>query len=128
MNPLITTIKSKFQTVLCIVLATLLTASYLSGSSDRTELEQVSKKLTEHVQLNERLSEQNLLLAEEAKTRPEKIITVVKEVDKEVCNGIVRQQLINNLPTKIPSKEVVDEKTVADIDDRLPDNLIKLLK
>lgn len=127
MNPLITTLKSKAQTLLCIVLATLLTVSYLSGSADRKELKQVSDKLTEHVQLNERLSEQNLTLAEEVKTRPEKLIPIVKEVEKEVCNGLVRQSLINTLPSKA-KKEVDDEKAVADIDDRLPDNLIQLLK
>lgn len=124
MNPIIATLKSKGLTLLCIVLATLLTVSYLSGKADRSELTSVQGKLLEHVQLNKRLSDQNLELAEEIKNKPAEYITIVKEVEKQVCNGIVKQQLINSLPSK---KEVTSENT-ANIDDRLPSDLIKLLK
>lgn len=125
MNPLITTLKSKAQTLLCIILATLLTVSYLSGKSDREQLELVSGKLTEHVQLNSRLSEQNLSLAQEIKDKPKEYITITKEVDGKVCDGRVLQEQIKSLPSK---KEVGNvEKTTAGIDDRLPTELIKLL-
>lgn len=124
MNPL-ATIKSKALNILCIVLTTLLIASYMSGKADREELSSVSEKLVKHVQLNERLSSQNLALVEEIKNKPTEYITITKEVDKEVCNGVVKQNMINSLPSK---KEVVNEETTADIDDRLPDNLLKLLK
>lgn len=125
MNPLITTLKSKVQTLLCIVLATLLTASYLTGKSDREVLRQVSDKLTEHVQLNSRLSEQNLSLALEIKNKPKEYITITKDVERQVCDGRVQQELIKSLPSR---KESVDEKNVADIDDHLPNDLLKLLK
>lgn len=127
MNALITTLKSKVQTILCIILATLLTVSYLSGKADRTELRQVSDKLTEHVLLNERLSKQNLELAQELKDKPAEYITIVKEVDRQVCTGLVKQQIINSLPKKEVAN-VANEKNIADIDDRLPDNIIQLLK
>ncbi|MNC18471.1 hypothetical protein D3C75_663720 [compost metagenome] len=124
MNPIIATLKSKGLTLLSIVLATLLTVSYLSGKADREQLTTTQGKLLEHVQLNKRLSDQNLELAEEIKNKPAEYITIVKEVEKQVCNGIVKQQLINSLPSK---KEVTSEHT-ANIDDRLPSDLIKLLK
>lgn len=125
MNP-ITLIKSKLQTLLCIVLATLLTVSYMSGRSDRAELTRVSGKLTEHVLLNERLSEQNLTLAEEIKNKPKEYITITRDVEKEVCNGRIKQELIKALPAK--KDDINAKKTTADIDDRLPDDLLKLLK
>jgi hypothetical protein len=108
-----------------VILATLLTVSYLSHRGDDKELTALTEKLTEHVQLNNRLSEQNLALASELKTKPIEFITITKEVDKEVCNGIVKQNLINAIPSK---KGSINEETTADIDDKLPTDLLKLLK
>lgn len=121
-------LKSKLQMIVLIVLLTLLSASYLSGKSDREKLEGVSEKLLEHVKLNKSLSDQNLALAEEIKNKPKEYITIVKEVDKEVCNGIVKQQLINSLKSKKETVNETDVQNTADIDDRLPTDLIQLLK
>lgn len=114
--------------IVLIVLLTLLSASYLSGKSDREKLEGVSEKLLEHVKLNKSLSDQNLALAEEIKNKPKEYITIVKEVDKEVCNGIVKQQMINSLKSKKETVNETDVQNTADIDDRLPTDLIQLLK
>jgi hypothetical protein len=100
----------------------------MSGKSDREELRVVSDKLVTHVRLNESLSEQNLLLLDEIKNKPVEYIKITKEVEKEICNGVVKQTLINELPSKPSKKDVINEETTADIDDRLPDNLLKLLK
>lgn len=127
MNPL-ATLKSKTLNILVIILTTLLIASYMSGKSDREELRVVSDKLVTHVRLNESLSEQNLLLLDEIKNKPVEYIKITKEVEKEICNGVVKQTLINELPSKPSKKDVINEETTADIDDRLPDNLLKLLK
>lgn len=121
-------LKSKLQMIVLIVLLTLLSASYLSGKSDREKLEGVSEKLLEHVKLNKSLSDQNLALAEEIKNKPKEYITIVKEVDKEVCNGIVKQQMINSLKSKKETVNETDVQNTADIDDRLPTDLIQLLK
>lgn len=121
-------LKSKLQLIACIVLATLLAASYLSNKSDQDELIDLREKVIEHVKLNKSLSEQNLSLAKELREKPKEYITITKDVDKEVCNGAVNKALINSLPSK---KGVVNEENVthtADIDDRLPTDLIKLLK
>lgn len=135
MNLILATLKSKGLSILCIVLATLLTISYLSGKADQAELIQVRGKLLEHVSLNERLSKQNLTLAEEVRTKPTQYIPIVKEVSKEVCNGVVRQQLINALPPTVSKKEIDNGNTTqsttrntANIDDQLPTSLIQLLK
>ena len=128
MNLILTTLKSKGLSILCIVLVTLLSVSYMSGKSDREALDIAQGKLLEHVTLNKRLSEQNLELANQIKNKPKEYIPIVKEVDKEVCNGVVKQQAINALLSK---KETVNEATkqnTADIDDRLPTDLLKLLK
>lgn len=123
---LIAAIKSKILSILCVVLFTALTTVYLSGSADRTELKDIRAKLVQHVELNESLSRQNLELAEEIRTKPTEYITITKEVEKEVCKGQVAQAMIKALPSK--RKEGVNEKVTADIDDRLPDDLLKLLK
>jgi hypothetical protein len=110
-------------------LATLLTASIISGKYDREARDTAQGKLLEHVTLNKRLSEQNLELANQIKNKPKEYIPIVKEVDKEVCNGVVKQQAINALLSS--KKETVNEATkqnTADIDDRLPTDLLKLLK
>jgi len=122
-------LKSKGLSILCIVLATLLTASVISGKYDREALDTAQVKLMEHVTLNKRLSEQNLELANEIKNKPKEYITIVKDIDKEVCNGVVKQQAINELLSS--KKETVNEdakQNTADIDDRLPNDLLKLLK
>lgn len=124
LNPM-TFLKSNLKNILCIVLATLLTVSYVTGKSDRTALDMANKKLTEHVQLNERLSSQNRDMAQELKDKPVAYIEVVKEVQTEICNGKIKQAAIEALPSK--KKEVGNVQTTVDIDDRLPDDLIRLL-
>ena len=127
---LIATIKSKGLSILCIILVTLLTVSVLSYNSNKKELENTQGQLLKHVQLNESLSKQNLDLAEEIKNKPKEYITITKEADKKLCDGLLIQQSINSLPSKT-KKEAVNENNVqniADIDDRLPTDLIKLLK
>lgn len=126
MNFLLTTIKSKLSTVICIILATLLIASYISGRSDRIKLDDVNSKLSEHVALNKRLSDENLKFAKELNEQPKQYIQVVKEVMNETCNGEVKQQLIESIATN--REQAISEKNTADIDDRLPASLIKLLK
>lgn len=129
MNLILAALKSKGLSILCIVLATLLTASVISGKYDREARDTAQGKLLEHVTLNKRLSEQNLELANDIKNKPKEYITIVKEVGKEVCNGVVKQQAINALLSS--KKETVNEATkqnTADIDDRLPTDLLKLLK
>lgn len=125
MNPL-ATVKSKILSILCILLFTTSGVFYWSGKSDRDELKEVREKLVQHVELNESLSRQNLALAEELKTKPIEYITITKEVEKEVCEGRIAQEKIKALQTK--RKEGVNEEVTADIDDRLPDELIRLLK
>lgn len=124
MNP-IAIIKSKGLSILCIVLTTLLLASHFSGKSTRNELDETKAKLIQHVSLNKKLSDENVKFARELNEAPKEYIEVVKEVMRESCNGEVKQQLIESLKTQ---RETVDEKNTADIDDKLPDDLIKLLK
>lgn len=124
MNP-IAIIKSKGLSILCIVLTTLLLASHFSSNSTRNELDETKAKLIQHVSLNKKLSDENVKFARELNEAPKEYIEVVKEVIRESCNGEVKQQLIESLKTQ---RETVDEKNTADIDDKLPDDLIKLLK
>ncbi len=122
---IVTTLKNKALLIAFVVLTSLLIVTYMSGKSDREELKLTSEKLLEHVTLNKRLSDENLRLVKELKEKPPEYITLTKEVMKEVCNGVVKQTLINSLPSK---KGNVNEEKVVDIDDRLPDDLIRLLK
>lgn len=118
-------IKSKLLGFICVVLITALSISYIAGRNDRMELTVLREKVIEHVALNEKLSAQNVTLLKEIKEKPTQYITVTKEVGKEVCNGAVTQAQIDAIPS---NKEMVDdEKNTADIDAKLPTNLIKLL-
>lgn len=123
---LLASLKSKGLLILCIVLGTLFVATYISGKDDRDELQQTRDKLLQHVTLNKSLSDENLRLTKEVKERPKEYIPLTKEMMSEVCKGSTKQELIKQLPST--KKEVVDDKTTVDIDDRLPADLIKLLQ
>lgn len=125
-SSLLMTIKSKAALVICIILSTLLTASYISGRSDRAELIEVRESLTTNVALNKRLSDENLKFAKELNEAPKEYIKIVKEVMNETCNGEVKQTLIESMATQRENN--VNEKVTADIDDNLPPNLILMLK
>lgn len=128
MNFLIS-LKSKALGILCIILITALTISVIEGNSNKTELTSLRTKYSDQVTMNERLSNQNLDLLDEIDKRPIEFINIVKEVQVEICNGRVQQELINALPSKKGNVNVEkDQANTADIDDRLPDDLIRLLK
>lgn len=122
---LIETLKSKGLLILCIILSTLLTVSYISGKDDKKLISEIQPALVRHIDLNKKLSDENLVLAKELSEAPQKYIPIVKEVEKEVCNGVVKQELIKALPSR---KEDVNEKNTADIDDKLPADLLIILK
>lgn len=122
-------LKSKALGILCIILITALTISVMEGNSSKTELTSLRTKYNEQVSLNERLSNQNLDLLDEIDKRPIEFINIVKEVQVEICNGRVQQELINALPSKKGNVNAEkDQANTADIDDRLPDDLLRLLK
>lgn len=125
MNSILATLKSKGLAVLCVILFTLLTTTYFSEQNSKEELEVAQAALIRHVGMNKRLSDENLELAKQIKEAPAIQIPIVKEVMTEVCNGVVKENLISSLPSK---KGNVNEEKTADIDDRLPANLIQLLK
>lgn len=125
MNSLLATIKSKGLAIICVILLTLLTTTYFSDKESRKELITAQSALIKHVGLNKRLSDENLALAKELKEASSKQLPIVKEIMVEICNGAINEKLIESLPSQ---KEKVNEKRTADIDDRLPTDLIQLLK
>ena len=58
--------------------------------------------------------------------KPTEYITITKEVTKELCDSKFKQYQVMNLPST--NKGVENESNYADIDDRLPPDLIKLLQ
>lgn len=125
MKSLLATLKSKGLTIICIILFTLLTTTYLSDKESRKELGVAQSALIKHVDLNKRLSDENLALAKELKEASSTQIPIVKEVMVEICHGAINEKLIESLPSK---KGNVNEEKTADIDNRLPTDLIQLLK
>lgn len=125
---ILTSVKNKALGIFCIVLITALGITYIDGRNDRSELINLRTKYSDQVSLNERLSDQNLALVEEVEKRPTKLIEVVQEVQVEICNGRIQQELINTLPSKKGSVNAETQSNTADIDDRLPDDLLRLLK
>lgn len=125
MKNLIASLTSKIWIIACIVLTTMLTVSEFDNRD-------LKRKLTASESIVNTLSVANETntttineLRKELETKPAQVITITKEVEKEICNGKVKQEAINSLPSK---KEVKNEKDVADIDDRLPPELIRLLQ
>lgn len=125
MKSILAALKSKGLTIICIILFTLLTTTYLSDKHSREELTIAQAALIKHVGVNKRLSDENLALAKELRESSAKQIPIVKEVMVEICNGTIKEKLIESLPSK---KGSVNEEKTADIDDRLPTDLIQLLK
>lgn len=72
-------------------------------------------------------------LKEDLDTKPKEYIKIVKEVDKRLCEGIVLGKEILDLPITSKKKgalvlEIDTENGTADIDDKLPANIIQLLQ
>lgn len=115
-----------------IVLSTLLTVSHIEVRDKRDQVSQLTQLADRSIEQNKRLSDQLKDLQYELDTRPAKQIEVVKKVMIEMCEGKVLEAKINSIPSKREVKNVdqqtPDQKPVADIDDRLPDDLLKLLQ
>lgn len=72
-------------------------------------------------------------LKEDLDTKPKEYIKIVKEVDKRLCEGVVLGKEILDLPITSKKKgalvlEIDTENGTADIDDKLPANIIQLLQ
>lgn len=73
--------------------------------------------------------------AKEIKEMPARYIETTRAIDKEICLGLNQIDKVMSMsygrnvePSAVAGKEVNNEKAVTvDIDDKLPDNLIKLL-
>lgn len=111
--------------IICIILTTILLVKLVEIKDLDEKLVVANRKAAEYSSLSLSLTKRVNTLAKELEETPERVITLTKEVQTEVCNGKLKQEAIKNLPSK---KEVVNEKDVADIDDRIPSDLIKLLK
>lgn len=123
---LISLIKSKMSSVIIVVLITLLAVSYISGKTDRNTLVKINNELLTQTLVNKQLVSENQKLYEDLKNVPDRSVEVVKEVYKEICSTDVKKSQIEGLPSK---RTGVDNEThTVDIDDRLPDDLIRLLK
>lgn len=110
-----------------LVLVTLLTVSHISNQNKAEQINDLTLIADRAVTQNTRLSDQLNELRVEIETRPTKLIETTKEVMVEICKGKVTIADINALPSKREVKNET-EAPVADIDDRLPDELIQLLK
>lgn len=113
--------------VFVLTLGALLAVSHVSNNSKDSDIRQLQGLADQTVEQNKRLSNQNKELVQQLETRPTLEVITVKEVMTEICNGKVGEAMVDALPSKRP-KEVVNETPVADIDDRLPDDLVRLLK
>jgi len=126
---LFSTIKTKALSVFCVMLLTALAISFVAGYKDREELNDLRGKVVIQLDVNKRLSDQNIDLLKEIKNKPVEYITVTKEVESQVCDGTVGLALINAIQsTKKEQANEAAESNTADIDAKLPTNLIKLLK
>lgn len=134
-------IKVKLLVGVVLILATLLTSSLVVNHFQNNKyLDLVQTNATTLV-INTGLSSTITSLRQEIKTMPDKHITTVKDIDMELCKGLLGVKDILNLPPTTVldvypvnpnSKEAIqngkkNEKPYVDIDAPLPPSLIKLL-
>ena len=127
-SKLIDLFSTKVLWVLVIVLSTLLTVSTVANNVKSNNIDTLTELGIKSTEQNKRLSEQLKAAQDEITTRPVEYIETVREVEKEICRGKVTEAQINNIPSK--RKEVGDanQAPTADIDDRLPPELVRVLQ
>lgn len=119
-------LKGKILITLIIILTTLLAATYIDRGIIANDRDKTKSALATQLIVNERLVSENKKLKNDQKSIPNESVVIVKESVKEICNSKISGELIKNLPSK--PKEVVGEETIAGTDDRLPDDIKRLLK
>lgn len=119
-------LKGKILITLIIILTTLLAATYIDRGIITNDRDKTKSALATQLIVNERLVSENKKLKNDQKSVPNESVVIVKESVKEICNSKISGELIKNLPSK--PKEVVGEETIAGTDDRLPDDIKRLLK
>lgn len=110
-----------------IVLSTLLTVSTIDNRAKTTQITELTLLADRSVEQNKRMNLEIVDLKKKLETEPSKQIEIAKEVMVEICKGGVTKSKIESLPSK---REVTHEAiptNTADIDDRLPADLIRLL-
>lgn len=119
-------ITAKVYMVVIVALITLSSTLYVAYGTQKEELLAANQALSKsELVIN---SNKNLIddMRLELEKKPTEYITITKEVTKEVCDAKFKQYQVMNLPST--NKGVENESDYADIDDRLPPDLIKLLQ
>lgn len=121
-------LKDKFLYVALVALSTLLLAVYFDRGGVIEERDGLKQSLAERMIVNERLVSENKHLLEQLKTAPKEAVVITKEVMKEVCTAQVKSEAIKAIPSnKKDGQNEANQDRTADIDDRLPAELIRLL-
>lgn len=136
LKTLLSTTVSKVTAGIILSLVTALGGSLSLNKFQYTENSKLSSEITSlsnyKVQADRLISD----LQYELSTKPAQYIEVVREVDKELCEGLGLVDAINNLPAKINLQSSKPNTTEApheqndyvDIDGLLPPELTRLLK
>ena len=136
LKTLLSTTVSKVTAGIILSLVTALGGSLAINKFQYTENSKLSSEITSlsnyKVQADRLISD----LQYEISTKPAQYIEVVREVDKELCEGLGLVDAINNLPAKINLQSSKSNTTEApheqndyvDIDGLLPPELTRLLK
>ena len=125
-------VKSKVLGYVSVIFITALVMCGYAIYSQHKEIGLLTSELASLGTLKDVQNETIEMLKRDLEDKPKQVITITKEVQSEICKGITEVDRIMNLPSKVKSnRELVHETTtktgVVDIDDRLPDDLIKLL-
>ena len=129
---LVSKVSSKMLWAVVLVLSTLLVTKTLTLNDITKQLSVQNEQVVILTGKVNRINDENQKLRDELRNQPEKVVTITKDVTREVCNGKVLESQILNLP---PTKQrganhAANDQTsppVADLDDRLPDDLVRLL-
>lgn len=125
-------VKSKVLGYVSVIFITALVMCGFAINSQHKENKLLTEQLASLGTLKDLQAETIESLRRDLEEKPKQVITITKEVQSEVCKGITEVDRIMNLPSKVKSnRELVHETATqtgtVDIDDRLPDDLIKLL-
>lgn len=122
--------------ILSLVSVVAVTALLICGYTVHNQAEIIEGKTTELSSLNTLMDVQRETiksLKDDLETKPKEYIKIVREVDKKMCEGIVLGESVLNLPSTSNRKgelvyEVESKNSIADLDSKLPADLVRLLQ
>jgi ABC-type transporter Mla subunit MlaD len=123
--------------IACVILTIMLLIKTNEVGDLQTALTHCNSQAEQHRDTSERLSKQVKDLGQQLDNNSKAIPKIVRNVDVVICDSRVKQQAIDNLLSTrgvqsggndVKQLKAATKSNVADIDDELPPELVRLLQ